>query len=220
MQNRQCLAFFDIISDFLFQLQSYRKVDHTVFCLSSAAKKQGADSDFITLDMRNIAALRRWYCNLHRGCRQFLRMRNFFSCAALCFDKCFQFSKCISILDGLPQHFFCGSDILCLFAGDQHPASECQNQLREIFRAAAVQSCDRFLYFQSISDCITKRLIHISDQCMHLTPCIFADRHHLFCQSKRIFFAFHKSSASGLDIQNNCIGTGSQFLAHNRAGDQ
>ena len=160
--------------------------------------------------MRNIAALRRWYCNLHRGCRQFLRMRNFFSCAALCFDKCFQFSKCISILDGLPQHFF----------GDQHPASECQNQLREIFRAAAVQSCDRFLYFQSISDCITKRLIHISDQCMHLTPCIFADRHHLFCQSKRIFFAFHKSSASGLDIQNNCIGTGSQFLAHNRAGDQ
>ena len=220
MKNCQCLTFFDIISDFLFQLQTYRKIDHTILRLSSSAKDQRADSDFITLDMRNIAALRRWYCNLHGCRRQLLRMIYFLCRTALCLNKCFQFFQGISILDGLPQQCFRRSDIFCLSTCNQHPASECQHKLREIFRSAAVQSCNCFFYFQCISDGITKRLIHIGDQCMHLTPCIFADRHHLFCQSKRIFFAFHKSSASDLDIQNDRIGTGSQFLTHDRAGDQ
>ena len=64
------------------------------------------------------------------------------------------------------------------------------------------------------------RCVHIGDQRRGPSACPIADADHRPCQSSRLLPCFHKGAAAGLDIQQDCVRSGSNLLAHNARSNQ
>ena len=97
----------------------------------------------------------------------------------------------------------------------KHPRREVEAQVAQIGRPAASEDFDGFSDFVRMPGHAAQRLIHAGDQGDDFFAHALAGFNHDFREANRIFLFLHERAGTCLDVQNQCVNTFGEFLAHN-----
>ena len=136
-------------------------------------------------------------------------------------------------LDKFPElgQSFAGSDevadhgpplpfVLGFAADDEHLGANGFDDFHEASAALARQGFDGFIHFQAVADGRPQRRFHGGDDSPRRPAGQVADTDHGPGQFPRPFFGLHEGAVTVFDVEDDGVGTGSDFLAHDRAGNE
>ena len=137
MDDCERLSLFHKISDFLAKHKTNRQIDPALFGLSSATQNQRADTDLITLDMRDVSLSVRKDFLYNRSLRKQLCIKHGTVITALRPHKLPQFLQCAAVLYHFRKEPSGLLHIGSFSTGNQHVGTERHTQFHEIIRSVS-----------------------------------------------------------------------------------
>ena len=140
--------------------------------------------------------------------------------AVLGTDELAEFFQAFSILH---QVAYAGSGLVfvrCLAAQDEHLAADGFNDFHEPAATLSRQGLYGFIDFQAVADSRSQGSFHGSQNSPRRPAGQSADIDHGPCQLAGPFFCLHERSVTVFDIEDDGVGSGGDFLAHDGAGNE
>ena len=102
----------------------------------------------------------------------------------------------------------------------EHVGRKLQRNFREVGRTMALQYIHRLHDFDAVADAVAKRRIHIRNQRDRAAARKLANSDHRLCEFDGIIKGLHEGAAARLDIEQDTVGAGREFLAHDGRSNQ
>ena len=221
MNGHHRLARFNSVPHFLVNHHAHRRVNGVSFLLAPPSQQDDGQAHLTGHNLGHISASRgRQRLDQASAGQPFLRVLDRFDFPPLPGDHLLELrprGTRAKLLTGQVRGRLKGGGLVPQV---EHVGGNGQAVLCEVRWPFTVQRLDGLFYLQRVAHCPPERLVHVTEQRRDLPPVVSANVHHEFGQRAGLFQRAHKSAVAHFYVEHNGIGTASQLLGHDAAGNQ